>query len=37
VRSTVEEAEIGVAVQLGVRGPFTHSVSVGTYVRLRKA
>ena len=37
VRSTVEETEIGVAVQLGVRGPFTHSVSVGTYVRLRKA
>jgi len=24
VRSTIEEAEIGVAVQLGVRGPFTH-------------
>ncbi len=37
VRSTIEEAEIGVAMQLGVRGPFTHPVSVRTYVRSRKS
>ena len=32
VRGTVQEAEIGMAVQLGVTGPFTHRPIVRTYV-----
>jgi len=36
VGSTIEEAEVRVAVQLGVKGPFTHPAILRTYVRSGK-
>jgi hypothetical protein len=37
VRCTIEEAEIGVAMQFGVPSPFGHPASLRTYVRLDKS
>ena len=36
VGSAVQEAEVRVAVQLGIESPFAHSMILRTYVRYSK-